>query len=86
MAISDKDRKELDIFEWPHLNIRHLNDQDYERIHQIFARMKSNGSESTVDELVDYITTRHGAAQFPPWTLENIVKIARTYFPISEAS
>lgn len=84
MVISEEDKKELNIIEWPTINISHINDLDYERLNEMFSRMKRNGSRCTVNNVIEYITERQGAPKFPPWTLENITKLAQKYLPLRD--
>ena len=87
MVLSTYDERYLQLIECPFINPTvALSASDQERLDTFFSTMKARRSKATVNEIIDFITTRNNAPQFTPWILEGIRKVANRYFPESDGS
>jgi len=85
MVLSTDDKHDLQFIEWPYINPTvSLSDSDHERLEMFFFKMKARQSRATVNEIINFITTKDKAPHFTPWIIEGIRKVARRFFPDSD--
>jgi hypothetical protein len=82
MTLSESDKKELEILQWPYINPNGLNDSDAQRLDVTFEKMRQAGSKATVIDIIEFMEVLHpDDKRLHDWTRKRITDFAARYFP-----